>query len=138
MELYKLSGRKSGGVCINCRHATTGRHCHYCKEGFFRDPTKLISHRKACLRKYQPREPPQPKGNCLEIMSADLPLLACDCHLVGSSGKTCNPTTGQCPCKEGVVGLRCNRCAKGYEQSRSRVSPCVSEYQPDKPYPLSL
>ena len=65
MELYKLSGRKSGGVCINCRHATTGRHCHYCKEGFYRDPTKLISHRKACLRKYQPRTPPQLKCNCL-------------------------------------------------------------------------
>ena len=55
-------------------------------------------------------------------------LSACDCHLVGSTGRTCNSTTGQCLCKEGVVGLRCNRCATGYEQSRSRVSPCVSEY----------
>lgn len=33
MELFKLSGRKSGGVCLNCRHNTAGRHCHYCKEG---------------------------------------------------------------------------------------------------------
>ncbi|XP_032430280.1 netrin 2 isoform X2 [Xiphophorus hellerii] len=48
MELYKLSGRKSGGVCMNCRHNTAGRHCHYCKEGFYRDMARPISHRRAC------------------------------------------------------------------------------------------
>lgn len=52
MELYKLSGRVSGGVCLNCRHATTGRHCHFCKEGYYRDPTKSIASRKICKRKY--------------------------------------------------------------------------------------
>ncbi|KAL3283791.1 hypothetical protein HHI36_017962, partial [Cryptolaemus montrouzieri] len=48
MELYKLSGRVSGGVCLKCRHFTAGRHCHYCREGYYRDPTKQITHRKAC------------------------------------------------------------------------------------------
>ncbi|KAK9502854.1 hypothetical protein O3M35_011548 [Rhynocoris fuscipes] len=48
MELYKLSGRVSGGVCLKCRHFTAGRHCHYCKEGYYRDLTKAITHRKAC------------------------------------------------------------------------------------------
>nr|XP_046191549.1 netrin-3-like isoform X1 [Oncorhynchus gorbuscha] len=99
MELYKLSGRKSGGVCMNCRHNTAGRHCHYCKEGFFRDMSKPITHRRACK--------------------------ACDCHPVGAAGKTCNQTTGQCPCKDGVTGIACNRCAKGYQQSRSPVAPCI-------------
>uniref|UniRef100_A0AAY4EK55 Netrin-1 n=1 Tax=Denticeps clupeoides TaxID=299321 RepID=A0AAY4EK55_9TELE len=101
MELYKLSGRKSGGVCMNCRHNTAGRHCHYCKEGFYRDMGRQISHRRACK--------------------------ACDCHPVGAAGKTCNQTTGQCPCKDGVTGITCNRCAKGYQQSRSPVAPCISE-----------
>ncbi|XP_041076808.1 netrin-1 [Polyodon spathula] len=99
MELFKLSGRKSGGVCLNCRHNTAGRHCHYCKEGYYRDMSKPISHRKACK--------------------------ACDCHPVGAAGKTCNQTTGQCPCKDGVTGITCNRCAKGYQQSRSPIAPCI-------------
>lgn len=94
-----MSGRISGGVCLNCRHATTGRHCHYCREGYYRDATKPITHRKVCK--------------------------PCDCHPIGSSGKTCNHTTGQCPCKDGVTGLTCNRCARGYQQSRSHIAPCI-------------
>ncbi len=56
------------------------------------------------------------------------PTPACDCHPVGAAGKTCNQTTGQCPCKDGVTGITCNRCAKGYQQSRSPVAPCISEW----------
>lgn len=52
LELYKLSGRVSGGVCYNCQHDTTGRYCHYCREGFYRDNTKPLNHRKVCKRKY--------------------------------------------------------------------------------------
>ncbi|XP_028039092.1 netrin-B [Bombyx mandarina] len=101
MELYKLSGRDSGGVCLKCRHYTAGRHCHYCREGYYRDPTKPITHKKACK--------------------------PCDCHPVGASGKTCNQTSGQCPCKDGVTGTTCNRCAKGYQQSRSHIAPCIPD-----------
>nr|CAH0108274.1 unnamed protein product [Daphnia galeata] len=99
MELFKLSGRISGGVCLKCRHNTAGRYCHYCKEGYYRDPAKPITHRKACKE--------------------------CECHPVGASGRTCNQTTGQCPCKDGVTGITCNRCAKGYQQSRSPIAPCI-------------
>ncbi|XP_011207088.2 netrin-A isoform X4 [Bactrocera dorsalis] len=99
MELFKLSGRISGGVCVNCRHFTTGRHCHYCKEGYYRDPTKKLNHHRVCK--------------------------PCECHPIGSSGKTCNNTSGQCPCKDGVTGLTCNRCARGYQQSRSHIAPCI-------------
>lgn len=59
--------------------------------------------------------------------AAPTPTPACDCHPVGAAGKTCNQTTGQCPCKDGVTGITCNRCAKGYQQSRSPVAPCISE-----------
>lgn len=61
------------------------------------------------------------------IVSLSFLLTACDCHPIGSSGRTCNHTSGQCPCKDGVTGLPCNRCARGYQQSRSHIAPCISE-----------
>ena len=47
-ELYQLSGYRSGGVCLGCKHNTAGRHCHYCKEGYYRDSNKHITDRRAC------------------------------------------------------------------------------------------
>ncbi|XP_051985507.1 netrin-1-like isoform X2 [Xyrauchen texanus] len=79
MELYKLSGRKSGGVCLNCRHNTAGRHCHYCKEGYYRDMSKPISHRKAC--KEIPIAPPTTTASSTEG-PAD-----CDSYCKASKGK---------------------------------------------------
>lgn len=43
-----MSGRRSGGVCLKCRHQTAGRNCHYCVEGFYRDNDYPHTHRKAC------------------------------------------------------------------------------------------
>lgn len=100
-ELFLLSGRLSGGVCINCRHNTAGRNCHYCAEGFHRDYTKPMNHRKACKE--------------------------CKCHPYGSVGKSCNQSSGQCFCKEGVMGLRCDRCKQGYIMTRNPVTPCEKE-----------
>lgn len=53
--------------------------------------------------------------------------LACACHAVGSMGKSCDKVNGKCSCKEGVTGLTCNRCARGYQQSRSHIAPCISK-----------
>merc|ERR1719397_1038408 len=99
MELYRLSGGMSGGVCYKCRHNTAGRHCHYCKEGYYRNSRNPMTHKKACR--------------------------PCNCHPVGASGKICNQAQGQCPCKDGVTGQECNRCAKGYQQSGSPIAPCI-------------
>lgn len=51
-ELYRLSGYRSGGICLNCAHNTEGRNCHYCKLGYYRDSEKPIMHRKACKRNF--------------------------------------------------------------------------------------
>ncbi|XP_048760748.1 netrin-1-like isoform X2 [Ostrea edulis] len=98
-ELYLLSGQKSGGVCLRCKHNTAGRFCHYCREGYYRDPTKTLTDRRACK--------------------------ACNCHPVGALGKICNQTSGQCPCKDGVIGRTCNRCHSDYDQTASLIQPCI-------------
>uniref|UniRef100_A0A3B3ZIC5 Uncharacterized protein n=1 Tax=Periophthalmus magnuspinnatus TaxID=409849 RepID=A0A3B3ZIC5_9GOBI len=98
MEVFQQSGRKSGGVCQKCRHHTAGRHCQYCQNGYTRDHSKPLNHRRVC----------QP----------------CQCHPLGAVGRWCNQTSGQCLCREGVAGLRCNRCAPGFKQGKSPLRPC--------------
>ena len=34
----------------------------------------------------------------------------CGCHLEGCSNTKCDPTTGQCPCKCAIQGLKCDEC----------------------------
>lgn len=37
-------------------------------------------------------------------------LLACSCDVNGSNSTECDVTTGQCPCKENVMGRTCDHC----------------------------
>ncbi|KAG5852050.1 hypothetical protein ANANG_G00058320 [Anguilla anguilla] len=109
MEVFQQSGRRSGGVCLKCRHHTAGRHCQYCQNGYTRDHGKPMTHRQACR--------------------------PCQCHPMGAVGRWCNQTSGQCLCRDGVTGVRCNRCAPGYQQGRSPIRPClrIQEVVPTTP-----
>ena len=40
--------------------------------------------------------------------------LPCECDYQGSTEYTCQPFGGQCPCKENVIGRRCERCRTGF------------------------
>ncbi|XP_070700517.1 laminin subunit alpha-3-like [Pempheris klunzingeri] len=40
--------------------------------------------------------------------------LPCNCDKSGSTGTTCDPFGGQCPCKQHVIGQQCTKCATGY------------------------
>ncbi|NXO75657.1 AGRIN protein, partial [Sitta europaea] len=55
----------------------------------------------------------------------------CQCNPYGSYGGTCDPGTGQCSCKPGVGGLKCDRCEPGFwnfrgivTDGRSGCTPC--------------
>ncbi|XP_061878635.1 laminin subunit alpha-3-like isoform X1 [Entelurus aequoreus] len=40
--------------------------------------------------------------------------LPCNCDRSGSTGDSCDPAGGQCPCRPHVIGQRCTKCATGY------------------------
>ncbi|TRY56131.1 hypothetical protein DNTS_015256, partial [Danionella cerebrum] len=50
----------------------------------------------------------------------------CDCFHLGSQSRSCDPVTGQCACKTGVVGQQCDRCDSPFAE----VTPsgCVVVY----------
>ena len=41
-------------------------------------------------------------------------LTACACSLIGANESSCHPVTGQCSCRENVVGLLCNSCQTNF------------------------
>uniref|UniRef100_A0A8C4MNA2 Laminin subunit alpha-1 n=1 Tax=Equus asinus asinus TaxID=83772 RepID=A0A8C4MNA2_EQUAS len=87
---------KGGGVCINCLQNTMGINCETCIDGYYRP------------HKVSPYE--------------DDPCHPCDCDPLGSLSSVCikddlhsDLHKGQCPCKEGYTGEKCDRCQFGYK-----------------------
>ncbi|XP_043933068.1 laminin subunit beta-3 [Protopterus annectens] len=98
--VFQASGGISGGVCDACRDNTFGKNCETCKQFYYRNPERDITHREACI--------------------------PCECDPDGSlDGGKCNPSTGQCICKEHVEGERCDRCkTEFYGLSASNPQGC--------------
>lgn len=51
--------------------------------------------------------------------------LSCDCVAQGSESFQCEQYGGQCKCKPGVIGRRCERCAPGYYNFPECISKCT-------------
>uniref|UniRef100_A0AAX7SET4 Agrin n=1 Tax=Astatotilapia calliptera TaxID=8154 RepID=A0AAX7SET4_ASTCA len=54
----------------------------------------------------------------------------CQCNIYGSYKGTCDPTTGQCSCKPGVGGQKCDRCEPGFWNFRGIVTENMSGCTP--------
>ncbi|KAH8324869.1 hypothetical protein KR074_009874 [Drosophila pseudoananassae] len=126
---------KETGVCLNCRSNSGGDHCQQCAEGFFGDPnsphgcqacpcpetnrnfargcnvwdgevscvckpgyTGRLCER--CQRGYFGDPMRYPNSTCQ----------ACNCHPDGIRAEGCDLETGRCYCREGVTGLKCDKC----------------------------
>ncbi|PAA46918.1 hypothetical protein BOX15_Mlig003129g4 [Macrostomum lignano] len=96
-EKWDSSGGKTGGVCQECMHNTTGVSCDTCVQGYYRDDSKLLDDPEICL--------------------------PCKCSKLGSTLDYCQSETdktkggliaGHCFCKQNVEGRKCDRCKTGY------------------------
>uniref|UniRef100_A0A8C2YQ92 Agrin n=1 Tax=Chinchilla lanigera TaxID=34839 RepID=A0A8C2YQ92_CHILA len=54
----------------------------------------------------------------------------CQCNPHGSYSGTCDPATGQCSCRPGVGGLKCDRCEPGFWNFRGIVTDNLSGCTP--------
>uniref|UniRef100_A0A3P9NZ57 Laminin, alpha 1 n=1 Tax=Poecilia reticulata TaxID=8081 RepID=A0A3P9NZ57_POERE len=97
LSLNRHGVRRGGGVCIDCQQNTTGTNCESCRDGYYR-PAEV----PAVLR---------PLGRCFQC-----------CDLRGSRSSVCRRddtepgvSAGQCQCKDGFSGRRCDRCAFGFK-----------------------
>ncbi|XP_075453399.1 laminin subunit alpha-2 isoform X2 [Ascaphus truei] len=84
------------GACRICKPGTTGEYCDKCANGYFGDALGA--------RNCQP----------------------CNCHVNGSSLTTCNLQTGQCECKNNVVGRQCDECLPNcwWDSEKQICLPC--------------
>ncbi|VDN06764.1 unnamed protein product [Thelazia callipaeda] len=97
---------EGGGRCIQCQHNTDGINCERCKWTYFR-PSGVTHYREdAC----------QP----------------CDCDSIGSEHNNCvrdetsavgDQKPGDCICKPGFGGRRCDVCASGH-RNHPTCEPC--------------
>ncbi|RNA43430.1 agrin-like isoform X2 [Brachionus plicatilis] len=72
-----------------CRPGVLGKHCDSCSIGYWGIKKILDSNTIGCL--------------------------PCSCNKFGSLREDCNQENGQCQCKKGVYGLKCNECPSGSE-----------------------
>nr|CAB3263371.1 laminin subunit alpha-2 [Phallusia mammillata] len=72
------------GVCTYCRGHTSGKHCEVCEPAYYGDAIE----RKNCG--------------------------PCECNAVGSVSRQCHLVTGQCSCRPGVYGRKCDACESGH------------------------
>ncbi|XP_035520934.1 netrin-4-like isoform X2 [Morone saxatilis] len=83
------------GKCV-CRHNTAGDHCERCAPLYNDQPWQAAN----------------------GIIGTPNECQTCSCHPVGSvlsGGSTlCNPSSGECTCKPGVGGPRCDSCMQAY------------------------
>ncbi|XP_051731184.1 laminin subunit gamma-2 [Ctenopharyngodon idella] len=135
-------------VCARCPRGTTGSRCEICDDGFYGDPLGEYGPPKQCqpcqcyghvdqnavgncdrrtgeCRKCLDHSTGPQCENCEDgyhhIYPTD-PCQACNCNRLGSVSNTCSDK-GQCKCKEGYDGLKCEKstCPSCFNPVKSKI-----------------
>ena len=106
-QSLNLAGNLSGGgVCLNCQHNTVGYNCEECGNITYRDPSLLATDPNSCK--------------------------PCECHLPGTDNNeadcvrseqvaTSPAQPGDCFCRAGVGGAKCDQCLPHYYNASSNT-----------------
>ncbi|XP_044133567.1 usherin-like [Bufo gargarizans] len=146
--------RGGGGVCNNCLHNTAGRNCEVCKIFFYRkfedDPSAIdicqpcdcdeagtanqsqncekLGGQCACKLNVWGRRCDQCKDGFYNLQESNPDgCQPCHCNISGTinGNPSCHQITGQCQCKENVVGPCCDRCKLGFKQDTLGQESCI-------------
>ncbi|XP_051556042.1 laminin subunit gamma-2-like [Myxocyprinus asiaticus] len=135
-------------TCVRCPRGTTGSRCEICDEGFYGDPLGEYGPPKQCqpchcnghvdqnavgncdrrtgeCRKCLNHSTGPKCENCEEGYHHSYstePCQACNCNRQGSVSNSCSDK-GQCKCKEGFEGLKCDisMCPSCFSPVKSKI-----------------
>ncbi|KAK7893585.1 hypothetical protein WMY93_022737 [Mugilogobius chulae] len=94
LSLNAAGLRHGGGVCIDCQQNTAGVNCETCADEFYRPQGVSPYSDSPCVH--------------VTVTQRFSFLSVCQRRLFSWC------VSGQCPCREGFAGRRCDRCAFGY------------------------
>jgi laminin gamma 1 len=136
-EIFNYQSNNGDVVCLNCPEGTQGNLCEMCEDGYFMNGKKC----EKCICNENIDE--NSIGNC-DTLNGDclrcvynttgsdcekcLPgywgnastqdkCSSCNCDLLGTLDQKidhCDLSTGQCQCKDHVIGQQCNKCEENY------------------------
>ncbi|XP_037068705.1 laminin subunit alpha-1-like [Pollicipes pollicipes] len=121
------------GICLNCTGNTAGRRCDLCAPGYYGDPlagacrrclcpTEEVSHAFGCSAYYgsfrcqcKPGYAGERCDRCAYGYYGDARdpaagCVPCGCDRTGSVSQRCDPVSGQCLCRAGLLGRTCSGC----------------------------
>ncbi|KAM9830052.1 agrin isoform 2-T2 [Syngnathus typhle] len=121
---------------------TYSNECELKKARCEKQEQLTVQHLGLCTATSLPK-PAEPKhcslsvyGCCADNSTAALGVglagcpSTCQCNGYGSYKGTCDPVTGQCSCKPGVGGQKCDRCEPGFWNFRGIVTENMSGCTP--------
>ena len=113
---------KGVGVCVDCKHNTTGDWCDSCLPNFFRDPTTSLKDLQVSIGGFSELD----KRCTVRCTRPSFLFTECS-NCDGFGTKACNASN--CICHPNVEGDFCRNCTCGFGKIQDAVAGCECKRQ---------